>query len=56
MSMLLTPVNGEVWWRKEIRDAAGELKTVKLYDKEFNFICDFDTVEELIYFLKGVQK
>lgn len=49
----ITLANGKAWWRKELH-RGGKVVEVELYDLDFNYIGSFDSVDELMYFVKGV--
>lgn len=48
-------VNGREWWTQEFNHWDGTLEAIRLYDDEGNFVCEFESREELKYFLEGVR-
>lgn len=48
-------VNGRDWWRQQFNGWDGNLKAVRLYDEDGNFVSEFESMEELKYFVEGVQ-
>lgn len=50
----ITLANGKAWWRKELH-RNGAVVAVELYDLDFDYVGTFDSVEELMYFVKGVK-
>ena len=49
----ITLANRKAWWRKELH-RNGEVYAVELYDLDFNYIGTFDSVDELMYFVRGI--
>lgn len=47
-------VNGFTWWIQQFNKVTGEVDAVNLYDEDGNFICEFESVEELTEFVEGV--
>ena len=46
---------GRDWWYQQFNGWDGNLKAVNLYDEDGVFVCEFDSLEELMYFVKGVK-
>lgn len=42
------------WWYQQFCKWDGNLKAVRLYDKDGDFVSEFPSMEELFDFLKGV--
>lgn len=48
-------VNGRDWWYQQFNKWDGNLEAVNLYDEDGVFVCEFESLDELMYFVKGVK-
>ena len=47
--------NGRKWYYQQFNKWDGNLKCVNLYDEDGEFVCEFQSMEELKAFVEGVQ-
>lgn len=49
-------LNGRDWWHQKINGWDGNLISARLYDGDGYFVSEFESMEELVNFVKGVKE